>query len=53
MGKGDPEFAARVKRFLTSDQFLYCGVLESTTLEEQKLVDASGCQSSPAVCAYS
>lgn len=42
MGKGDPKFAARVKRFLTSDQFLYCGVLESTTPEEQKLVDASG-----------
>lgn len=42
MGKGDPGFAARVKRFLTPDQFLYCGVLESTTPEEQKLVDASG-----------
>ena len=42
MGQGDQEFASKVNKKLTKDQFIYCGVLKSTNDEEQVLVENSG-----------
>ena len=42
MGRGDREFASKVKKKLSKEQFIYCGVLKSTNDEEQVLVENSG-----------